>query len=223
MLVRYALQYCLFISSVSTIASCPLWHYHDNSSHQCQCGHGLICRNSSAVIEEGYCATSTGYKDHYYIGKCPFRHTVNDTNRIFSEMPDDPELLDDVMCGHYNRRGLLCGECYDGFGPAVYSIDLRCANCSHLSTTFAVFSYLSLELVPITLIFLGMLLFHIDITSGPLLGYIIFCQAIALIAEGTYITTYTLSLVAKRHPIKDACISICHIPIYSCHYYFHSY
>ena len=52
------------------------------------------------MIEEGYCATSTGYKDHYYIGECPFRHTVNDTNRMFSEMPDDPELLDDVMCGH---------------------------------------------------------------------------------------------------------------------------
>ena len=139
-------------SALAANATCPPWYYHRHGPGYCECGSNLHCRGQGLVeIEEGNCATSAANKDYYYIGMCLFMHRVNRTNRLFSKMPDDPEVLDDVMCGHYNRKGLLCGECYDGFGPAVYSIDLRCANCSHLSTTFAVFSYISLELVPITL------------------------------------------------------------------------
>ena len=176
-------------SALAANATCPPWYYHRHGPEYCECGSNLHCRGQGLVeIEEGNCATSAANKDYYYIGMCLFMHRVNRTNRLFSEMPDDPEVLDDVMCGHYNRKGLLCGECYDGFGPAVYSIDLRCANCSHLSTTFAVFSYLSLELVPVTLFFIFVVLFRFNITSGPLLGYIIFCQMLVFVAEGNIVT-----------------------------------
>ena len=40
-----------------------------------------------------------------------------------SEMPSNASQLDKMMCFPYNRRGLLCGECKDGYGPAVYSFD----------------------------------------------------------------------------------------------------
>ncbi|CAI8009090.1 hypothetical protein GBAR_LOCUS6154 [Geodia barretti] len=59
-------------------------------------------------------------------------HTVNSSNRMYSEMPSNASQLDEVMCGPYNRRGLLCGECKDGYGPAVYSFDQKCAKCSSL-------------------------------------------------------------------------------------------
>ena len=141
-------------------------------------------------IEEGYCATSAANKDYYYIGMCLFMHRVNRTNRLFSEMPDDPDMLDDVMCGHYSRKGLLCGECYDGFGPAVYSIDLRCANCSGSSLALGVFLYTFIELVPLTVFFVCMLFFRLSITSGPMLGYFLFCQGFTYLMDITTITTY---------------------------------
>ena len=80
------------------------------------------------------------------------------------------------MCGPYNRRGLLCGECKDGYGPAAYSFDQMCANCSSLWSRYAISLYLFLQFVPTTLIFLCFVVFRFKITSGPLLGYVLFCQ-----------------------------------------------
>ena len=173
------LSYCciaLFLGSVLA-TSCPTWFYYDNTTQQCQCGVWLSCSSNKTVeIQDGFCATSAGEGDQYYIGGCPLRHTVNNTNRIYSEMPADPDLLDDVMCGPYNRKGLLCGRCIDGYGPTAHILDLRCANCSKLPEYYAIPLYLVIELLPITLLFICITLFNFNITSGPLLGYIVFCQ-----------------------------------------------
>ena len=178
--------------------TCPIWQYYDNATNDCRCGFQLFCRSQDTVeIQEGYCAQSAGYKDNYYIGQCLFMHTVNNTNRLFSEMPGDPETLDDVMCGPYNRKGLLCGERFDGFGPAVYSLVLKCANCSEGLPKFGIFLYTVIELVPLTIFFVVMLFFRLSITSGPLLGYLLFCQAITYTMDGTFITTYISTNVSS--------------------------
>ena len=160
---------------LATNTSCPTWFYYDNSTQQCNCGNGLLCSSNKIVeIQDGLCATSAGEGDQYYISDCPFRHTVNNTNRIYSdEMPADSDLLDEVMCGPYNRKGLLCGRCIDGYGPTAHILDLRCANCSKIPEYYAIPLYLVLELLPITLLFICVTLFNFNITSGSLLGYII--------------------------------------------------
>ena len=150
------------------------------------CGSLLFCSSDGNQVDIGIylCATSSGEVDDYYIGTCPFRHTVNSTNRMYSEMPGNASQLGEVMCGPYNRRGLLCGECRDGYGPAVYSVDMKCANCSSLWSRYAISLYLFLQFVPTTLIFLCFVVFRFNITSGPLLGYVLFWQT--TIAATTY-------------------------------------
>ena len=179
-------------SVLATNTSCPTWFYYDNSTQQCHCGYELLCsRNKRVEIKDGLCATSAGEGDQYYISICPFRHKVNNTNRIYSEMPADPDLLDDVMCGPYNRKGLLCGRCIDGYGPTAHILDLRCANCSKLPEYYAIPLYLVLELLPITLFFFCIVLFRFNITTGPLLGYVIFCQIHLLwIKQNVYMHEY---------------------------------
>ena len=59
-----------------------------------------------------------------------------------------------------------------------------CANCSSLWSRYAISLYLFLQFIPITLIFLCFVLFRFDVTSGPLLGYVFFCQT--TIAAATY-------------------------------------
>ena len=173
-------------SVLATDTSCPTWHYYNNTTGQCECGFSLLCSSDSNHVEIKIktCATSSGQEDDYYVSYCPFRHTVNSTNRMYSEMPSNASQLDEVMCGPYNRRGLLCGECKDGYGPAVYSFDQICANCSSLWSRYAISLYLFLQFVPTTLIFLCFVVFRFNITSGPLLGYVLFCQTI--IAEINY-------------------------------------
>ena len=183
--------------------SCPTWFYYSKSTQQCECGeltNGRIhCNQQEMKVEiaDGYCATSTGQEGQYYAGNCPLRHTENKTDRMFSELPSDPDLLNDTMCGPYNRKGLLCGRCIDGYGPAVYSLDMKCANCSRLSTGYAISLYLVLEFIPITLFFICVVIFRLDITAGPLLGYVIFCQAyvFTLIQRVLYMHDYILSHV----------------------------
>ena len=184
--------YCLLIvklslcSVMATDTSCPTWHYYNNAKGQCECGLRLLCSSDGNQVYIGIqsCATSSEQEDDYYISYCPLTHTVNSTNRMYSEMPSNVSQLDEVMCGPYNRRGLLCGECKDGYGPAVYSFDMTCANCSSLWSRYAISLYLFLQFVPTTLIFLCLVVFRFKITSGPLLGYVLFCQT--TIAEINY-------------------------------------
>ena len=177
-------SYFLFIVKLSlcsvlvTDTSCPTWHYYNNATGQCECGFSLFCSSDGNQVDIRIqsCATSSGKDKDWYISFCPFTRTDNSTNRLYSEMSSNTSQLDEVMCGDYNRRGLLCGECKDGYGPAVYSFDMTCANCSSLWSRYAISLYLFLQFVPTTLNFLCFVVFRFDITSGPLLGFVLFCQ-----------------------------------------------
>ena len=206
MLSIWATTWCIlivhvYLSSVSASnTSCPTWFYYNNSSHQCECesllGDKFRCNQleKRAQIANGYCATSTEQEGLYYAGFCPFSPTEN---RMYSELPSDPDLLNEVMCSPYNRTGLLCSECIDGYGPAVFSPYKKCENCSKLSTGFAVSLYLFLELTPITLLFVCVVVFRLNITAGPLLWYVLFCQIyIFTLRNDLYVYKYILSHVS---------------------------
>ena len=54
--------------------------------------------------------------------------------------------------------------------------------------------YAVLRLVPLTLCFILIAVFHVNITSGPLLGYMIFCQFLVFaVREKHFIIDFTLS------------------------------
>ena len=169
---------CMYFTFAS---SCPTFFYYSNTSHQCECGMsaGVQCNQQKrkAEVDLYTCVTTAEQEGQYYVGLCPFAHTaMNHTNRMLSQLPSDPDQLNDVMCGPYNRRGLLCGECISGYGPGVNHFNLKCTNCSNIPTVLAVGLYLLVELVPSTLFFICVIIFHINITAGPLLGYVLFCQ-----------------------------------------------
>ena len=161
--------------------SCPTWFSFNNRTQQCECGQlkpwGIRCNQQEMKFEvaNGYCVSYLN--GLYYAGDCDYMHSGgNFTDRMFSVMPSEPNGLNDVMCGSYNRKGLLCAECIDGYGPAVYSFGGRCADCSKFSVGSAVILYLLSEFLPILLFFVFVMIFHINITAGPLLGYVSFCQ-----------------------------------------------
>ena len=134
----------------------------------------------------------------YYAGYCPFGHTSNMTNRVFSELPSNPDQLNETMCGPYNRTDLLCGHCIDRYGPALYSQDRRCANCSCLSVGSAISLYLFLEVIPTTVFFLIVVLFRLNITGGPMLGYVLFCQGFMIAIQ--YVTYTYESILSNISP-----------------------
>ena len=180
------------------MTSCPNWFYFSNDTQQCECTWfepwGIRCSQSELKIEvaDGECLSYVN--NQYYCGNCIYAHSGNYTDRVFSEAPPTPDGLDEYMCGYYNRRGLLCGRCIDGYGPAVYSLEMKCADCSKLSVGAALILHAALEFIPITLFFVFVLVTRLKITAGPLLGYVIFCQAyMFVIKTNVYIASYILS------------------------------
>ena len=168
--------------------SCPTWLYYSNVTGGCECGYqtaSIHCNKLTmeAVMKSGYCITYSGQDGVFYGGICPIRYTVNNTNRLYSELPSVPALLEEAMCGPYNRKGFQCSECIDGYGPAVYSLDRTCVDCSKLSTGSAICLYILADLVPITLFFIAVMIFRFKITSGPILGYVMFCQGFSVAME----------------------------------------
>ena len=160
------------VGSAETI--CSVWPNINKTNEECPCRCDLYCESGKMQIRNGYCMTYE--KQDYYAGHCPYSYKENVTNRLFSVLSTDPDRLSDSLCGPYNRKGLLCGECIDGYGPAVYSLDMKCADCSNLSVGMGIFVYIILQFVPITLLFICVMVFRLNITSGPLLGYVMFCQ-----------------------------------------------
>ena len=196
--IAVILVYCIVCSlSATNTSNCSTWHYFNHATQQCECVSGCYCTCDNHYLGgDGTCMTLSGQEGLYYNGRCPFGHLTNKTDRKYAELPSDPDMLEDAMCGPYNRKGLLCGECFEGYGPAVYSFDLKCAK-SKYSVGFAATLYLFLELFPTALVFIGFVVFRFNITSGPLLGYLAFCQLyLVWLGQNLYVYDYIISHVS---------------------------
>ena len=190
------------VSVVSTNTTCPTWHYYKNTTGKCECGYLLKCTSDLNKVEitGTYCATPLGQDGDYYIGGSLFLYTYKNSSRASSEMPGNISQLEEAMCSPHNRRGFMCGECIDGYGPAVFSPTMKCVNCSRGISRYGAPVYLFVQLIPTTVIFLSLVIFHFNITSGPLLGYIYFCQISSIWNIGYKwhsINSYTLLNVSK--------------------------
>ena len=72
------------------------------------------------------------------------------------------------------RRRFSRSHTYNG--PGVYTLNRRCIDCTKLSLSTAICLYLVVEFVPVFLFFFCITIFRLDLTSGPILGYVLFCQ-----------------------------------------------
>ena len=84
------------------------------------------------------------------------------------------------MCGPLNRRDYLCGECRSRYGPAAFLTS--CTNVCHYcqDTWYDIILYISLEFIPITVFYLLVLVFQIQLTSVPMTCFIMYSQLIVL-------------------------------------------
>ena len=179
----------LFSSSlVQTDHQCHPWSFYNDTLQQCQCyetsvvpkyytRHASIieCSETKVLMIVVYCMTSE--PEGIFIGYCPMNllnQNVMMVDGIYIQLPDNISELNDYMCGPVNRKGRVCNECIDGFGPAVTSIGYECFNCT--SSWYGVPLYLFLEFVPITIFYLAVLFFQISMTSSPMTFCVMYSQ-----------------------------------------------
>ena len=92
-------------------------------------------------------------------GICPYSYK----QRSFSEMVNSSvtyNSFNEVMCGPLNRRGLLCSKCKTGYGIPVFSkLADECVKCGSKITSWLL--YLALELIPLTLLYILVIVFKL--------------------------------------------------------------
>ncbi len=169
-------------------AVCPTWFRAvtaENNSYTCVCGEDLPisdsidCTEQPPHVEINVYAVCVYYITECNItvaGACPYTlHSAKNTTDFFFALPTNVSQLNDYMCGPLNRKGLLCGQCMDGYSPSVLSYDRKCVECSNGDAwNWAV--YCIITLVPTTILFLVFMIFRVNLNAPPLSAFVFISQ-----------------------------------------------
>ena len=131
---------------------------------------------TSVKLLRCYCLTSdtSALQPQLNIGHCfygCFYHTLDDEYHLSSWSVSD----ETSKCSLFNREGILCGQCKEGYGSPVYSFSLKCVPCSNvLWTTIPL--YILVAYGPLTVFLVVIVVFTVSVNSAPLHGWILVCQ-----------------------------------------------
>ena len=159
--------------------NCPPWFYFDGDTCKCLLFYAAKCFDNKAYLYAGYCATFDADTEILSLGQCPYHgFSLSRHDKYwYTQLPDNVSELNDYMCGPLNRKGRVCSECKDGYGLAVTSVGFQYFECSKcIGAWYGVPLFLFLELFPLTVLYLIILLFQINITSGSITCFIFYSQ-----------------------------------------------
>ena len=188
--------------SLNHDAQCPPWFFYNTATEKCECYRSpstddiVKCTEQGALLRYGNCMT---YEEGEgtFVDRCQYFQTSghNTTDSPgFITLPDNVSELNDYMCGPMNRKGFVCSECIEKFGPSVTSFGFPCSNCT--DAWYGVPLYLFLEFVPITVFYLIILIFQISFTSAPWTAFVLYCQlAVASVATSFDPSSYEVSSI----------------------------
>ena len=170
---------------------CPPWTYYNASIQRCKCysdekdrGVSIVtCNEQESSLGYNFCMTYDEESGTSTVSYCPYftlqGHNISGPRLI--HLPDNISKLNEYMCGPMNRKGFLCSECIDGYGPSVTSLKFQCSTCS--SVWYGVLIYLLIEVVPVTIFYITVLLFQLNLTTAPMIGFIFNCNYIILLTN----------------------------------------
>ena len=166
-----------------TKSECHRWYFSTNSC-QCLSFNGvLLCDGMKAYIKvESFL---TIQQNQNIISESPSKsfnlyQGINVTKPGYRLLPENISELNHFMCGPLNRKGYLCSNCIDGFGPSMSLIEHpnHCYECR--DNYRGVMLYLAIVLLPLTLLYLLILIFQIKMTSAPIPCFVMYSQLIVI-------------------------------------------
>ena len=182
--------------------SCPTWTYCNETAGICECSKQsniLICGPDGKENYALRCYCLTSNKDNMVeygpcIYNCKLIKRADHTKYIsYTKIPDNVHDLNSAMCKAYSRTGTLCGKCLSDTFLRAYSYDMSCHKCD--SGLYNWMKYIAVAYLPLTLFCLIVIAGRINIPSSQILGYVFFCQilAIAMFARAFLLVTHKRS------------------------------
>ena len=106
------------------------------------------------------------------------------------------EKLEKTVCGE-NRKGILCASCIEGYSTLYHSPSYTCANSSTAPCAYGIPLYIVSELLPVTIIFIVVLVFNINLTSGALHSFVFYAQLLDFLYIDAFQTLFDKNEVIR--------------------------
>ena len=172
-----------FNDAIAEPPSCPdTWFVHRGNS--CKCGETyydtVSCDEDTKEVGvlDCYCMTFDSTHNATVLGAC-FYNCVNVTKSyidfIYHNVPRDiaSAVDNNSVCGYLYRNGTLCGQCIDGYYPAVYSYSFECVPCNDVNLKSNWGIYVAIAYLPLTVFIIFLFMFRVSVVS-PKLNAVIF-------------------------------------------------
>ena len=171
-----------------TLLKCPPGFVFNKKTSTCVCDHksyvGLVmCNKTSSYITPGFWIGMvqdsrneskrelvTSYCFLYF---CKYNDSCNQGSPI--KLPKMANQLNEAMCGR-SRRGVACGSCAPNYTTYFHSPTYQCKPVDPTLCKLGWFFYITSELIPVTVVFIAVIFFNINFTSGTVNGFILFSQ-----------------------------------------------
>ena len=124
----------------------------------------------------------------------------------FFLLPQDINEIGAVLC--QKRTGILCGECISGYGPAVNRRNYECVQCNNTNNAVHATYYVLAVYAPLLLLFTGIIVFNVRLTTGPANAFIFYSQIIASTFDLTGDDHIPLNLITDKTSILLAAYRI---------------
>ena len=189
---------------------CPPWTYPKGNDSDCFCGDSIngivLCSDTdtryvdwcdsessnsqpSVCLLNCYCMSYSEKFDTTIVGECPYLCT----SHIYYQIPDSTDKLN-TTCStliQQSRTGQLCSKCIEGYAPSAYSYGIQCADCTDYHYNWI--KYLLIAYLPVTVLYLIVIVFKLNAVSPLMSTYIFTCQMISspsfmVLASGYFYT-----------------------------------
>ena len=137
----------------------------------------------------GLIETPSGHELKLATSAFPFYNSSASVDNTLPSTYDKSELSA-AVCGA-RRTGIACGECHGNFTVHFNSPDLLCKPAEPYGCKFGWLFYILSDLVPVTVVFIMVLVLNISFTSGDVNGFILFSQlllSLDIYASGIIVT-----------------------------------
>ena len=164
-----------------TLLDCPPGFIFINNS-ECVCNEDAYEGIFKCDLDNFRSHLNLGYWAGFIDGSklvtssCPFcDYNLSSTSNTFVLLPRHRSELNKAVCGE-TRTGIACGRCQDEYTVHFHSPEFMCKPAEPAGCRFGWLFYILSELVPLTLVFITVLVFNISFTSGSVNGFILFSQ-----------------------------------------------
>lgn len=143
----------------------------------CECGAADFvgiskCESERAFVIPGYWVGLCKNNSVFCTGNCPFGFCMYKNSTDY-RLPLTFSELEEFICGE-DRTGVLCGGCHENRSVSYHSYSYTCTS-NELCNLGWLFYILS-ELIPLTVVFILVMIFNVSFTSGNFNGFILFAQ-----------------------------------------------